>query len=591
MAVNFTRVGQEVQVNSAVEHDEFSPDATALTDGRFAVVNTRALSNDDWDVNLQFVNANGTLSGERLLIDNNLGIQTDAAVAPRLGGGAVVVWTDENGKDAGGNDVTDDIQLRVVSAAGVMGTTLTVAASFAPTVAYSHADVASLADGRIVAVFQLNISGDLDIDLRLVNAAGTSVTAPPDASVAGDDVSTTPAIAASGNNALIVFENDASSDIRMKLFKGSTDTLNSSGDSGKLVASQGSLGDPDLAALTSGRYIVVWDNTTNNHVEGRFVDANGNAIGSVFTIANANGENRNPSVAALPDGGFVVTWDNNGGVIAPEVPDSGAVLARRFNSTGAAAGDLFLVNTGSPEGQFDPTVAVNRSTGQAFIAWTDMHAFTGAGQDNHPPGVRGHAFKATTDVVNGTSGNNTITTYSLSETINGLDGNDTINARGGNDIVNGGTGSDLMFGGVGNDTMAGGDGADTVNGDDGNDLLNGGLGNDVLTGGAGADRFVFDSKIKPKGSNVDTISDFKAADDTILLDNAIFTKLKHDGVLKAKYFEVGKKAHSGKDYVVYNNKTGDLIYDKNGDHKGGALVFAHIEGTPDDLSAADFLVV
>ncbi len=262
------------------------------------------------------------------------------------------------------------------------------------------------------------------------------------------------------------------------------------------------------------------------------------------------------------------------------------------NSTGAAAGDLFLVNTGDPNtNQFEPTVAVNRGTGQAFIAWTDYHSFTGAGQDNHPPGIRGHAFKATTDIVNGTPGNDTITTYSLSETINGLSGNDTINAKGGNDVVKGGLGSDLMFGGVGNDTMYGEDGADTVNGEAGNDLVNGGLGNDVLSGGPGADRFVFDTAIKPKGSNIDTIADFSAADDTILLDNAIFKKLKQEGALKAKYFEVGKKAHDGKDYVVYNNKTGDLLYDKNGDHKGGALVFAHLEGSPDDLSAADFVVI
>ena len=350
MAVNFTRVGPEVQVNAAVEYDEFNPAAAALTDGRFAVVNTRALSKSDWDVNLQFVNADGTLSGERLLIDNNLGIQTDAAVAQRPGGGAVVIWTDENGKDGAGNDVTDDIQLRVVSNTGVMGPTVTIAPSFAPTVAYSHADVASLADGRTLAVFQANVSGDLNIEVRLVNSAGTAVTG--QASITIDGLSTDPAIAASGNNILIAYEAAGAGDIRVKLFNGTLFAANPeySAD-GKLVASSGDLESADVAALTGGRYIVVWENNTNNHVEGRFVDANGNPIGATFTIANQSGHNEDPSVAGLPDGGFVVTWDNDGGVIAPEVSDSGAVLARRFDSTGAAAGDLFLVNTGSPEAQ------------------------------------------------------------------------------------------------------------------------------------------------------------------------------------------------------------------------------------------------
>ena len=62
-------------------------------------------------------------------------------------------------------------------------------------------------------------------------------------------------------------------------------------------------------------------------------------------------------------------------------------------------------------------------------------------------------------------------------------------------------------------------------------------------------------------------------------------------MLKAKFFEVGKKAKSNKDFIVYNDKKGDLFYDKNGSKKGGALLFVKLEGSPDDVSAADFLVI
>ena len=253
--------------------------------------------------------------------------------------------------------------------------------------------------------------------------------------------SITPAIAASGNKALIGYRDDAGGDIRVKLFDGVTGTVSSSSTvAGKLVASTGNLGNPDVAALTGGRYVVVWENFTNDDIEGRFVDANGNPIGAAFTIGNNAGSNQMPSVAGLPDGGFIVTWETNGGVIAPENGVDFAVLARRFNSTGAPAGDLFLVNVGNPNAsQFGPAVAVNPGTGRAFMVWHDFHSFTGAGQDNEPPGIRGRAFLATTDVGNGTPGDDTITTYNLGETVNGLGGNDTINARGGNDVVNGGS--------------------------------------------------------------------------------------------------------------------------------------------------------
>ncbi len=594
MAVNFTRVGQEVQVNTSTQNAQYRPDVAVTTSGRFFVAWTSDQSIvGDLDLYGQFFNPDGTRSGSQVQIDtdgaDNAGDdQTSIAVASRPGDGVVVVYrdTDLNGYSS------SDISLRTISSTGVVGPLLPVGNLISALIA---PDVATLANGQSIVVWENDYSGtDHDIEARFLNAAGTGfVTGSRAVDTSSNSVSEAPAVAASGNNALIVYQDTrggGNADIRATFYNGATNTF--TGAATVIANASGNLRQPDVAALTDGRYIVVWENEANDDIEGRFVGANGSPIGATFTIANNVGENDDARVAALPGGGFIVTWDTDGGVIAPENGGDFAVLARRFDNTGAAAGDLLLVNTGDPNtGQFSPAIAVNPGTGRAFIAWEDHHSFSGAGQDNDPAGVRGRAFLVTTDVVNGTPGNDTITTYSLSEPINGLAGNDTINARGGNDAVDGGPGSDLLFGGIGNDTVAGGDGADTVKGEDGNDLINGGLGNDSLTGGPGADRFVFNTAIKPKGSNIDTIADFSVTDDLILLDNAIFKKLKTEGVLKAKFFEVGKKAKSGKDAIIYNDKTGDLLYDKNGAKKGGAILFAKLEGSPDDVSAADFLVI
>ena len=112
------------------------------------------------------------------------------------------------------------------------------------------------------------------------------------------------------------------------------------------------------------------------------MSATGTPLGSEFIVSNSGGDNFNARVAALPNGGFIVTWDNDGGATGTEV-DGGniAVLARRFDSSGAPAGDEFLVNTGDPDtDQQLPAVAANPVTGQAFIAWEDFHAFAGCGQ-------------------------------------------------------------------------------------------------------------------------------------------------------------------------------------------------------------------
>ena len=88
------------------------------------------------------------------------------------------------------------------------------------------------------------------------------------------------------------------------------------------------------------------------------------------------------------------------------------------------------------------------------------------------------------------------------------------------------TGSDLdnqIWGNNGINALSGLQGNDALFGFGGNDRLDGGLGFDLLVGGDGQDNFVFASALGP--TNIDTIADFVVADDTILLDDAMFAAL------------------------------------------------------------------
>ena len=131
-------------------------------------------------------------------------------------------------------------------------------------------------------------------------------------------------------------------------------------------------------------------------------------------------------------------------------------------------------------------------------------------------------------------------------------------------------------------------GKDTISGGAGDDTLNGYLGSDSLTGGAGSDTFVFSTALSK--TNVDAITGYTVADDRIQLDHAIFNKLTA-GVSIADYFQVGTKADSANDFIIYDSKSGKLFYDADGNGTGSAIQFATIAKPIGTIDAAEFTVV
>jgi Ca2+-binding RTX toxin-like protein len=226
------------------------------------------------------------------------------------------------------------------------------------------------------------------------------------------------------------------------------------------------------------------------------------------------------------------------------------------------------------------------------------------------------------------------------DTLNGGGGADALYGLGGNDNLNGGTGGDILNGGVGfdlarfdnaagavyarldgvagqggeavgdvyvaiegfvgsafNDTfvgqstatdyLAGLNGNDALYGLGGNDFLLGGAGNDTLFGGTGADRFEFNTALNAS-TNVDSIGDFAAGVDDIVLAQSIFAGI--GATLDASEISFGAFATLGTQRIIYNQATGQLIYDANGDAVGGQTLFATLTaGTA--LTINDFVMV
>lgn len=225
------------------------------------------------------------------------------------------------------------------------------------------------------------------------------------------------------------------------------------------------------------------------------------------------------------------------------------------------------------------------------------------------------------------------------DSLTGNTKNNTLNGRAGNDTLNGGVGADTMVGGLGDDTFVvnltsdivtekPGEGIDKIHssvtyilpanvenltltgtlaingtgnglankmtgnaannqlvGGAGNDTLDGGTGTNKLTGGTGNDIFKFTTT-----GHVDTITDYNVANDTIQLENAVFTALTATGTLAAGRFRIGTQAADADDFVIYNNATGALLYDANGNGAGVAVQIAMV-GTGLAMTNADLVVI
>ncbi|GKS68043.1 hypothetical protein W03_00470 [Nitrosomonas sp. PY1] len=223
------------------------------------------------------------------------------------------------------------------------------------------------------------------------------------------------------------------------------------------------------------------------------------------------------------------------------------------------------------------------------------------------------------NVIQGDAGNDVIRGWSGADTMLGGAGNDTYYVENAGDVVTeqsnagidlvssnlsytlglnlenltltgpneiDGVGNELnnkLIGNIARNLLSGNAGSDILKGGGGDDYLSGGSGKDTLTGGTGKDTFFIGST-----DAFDTITDFSVAgDDIIELDNDVFTSVGW-GELANEQFRVGSKALDSDDFIIYNNATGAIFYDADGNGAGAALQIAKV-GIGLALTNTDFV--
>jgi Ca2+-binding RTX toxin-like protein len=201
--------------------------------------------------------------------------------------------------------------------------------------------VTALADGRFVATWQSNDTGDGDVGCirgRVFNADG---------SPAGNDF-----------------------------------IVNSTATSSQFA--------PSVTALADGRFVATWQSADTGDgdvgcIRGRVFNADGSPAGNDFIVnTTATDSQITPSVTALADGRFVATWESGD----TGDGDSSCIRGRVFNADGSPAGNDFIVNTTATDFQIAPSVTA-LADGRFVATWE-----SGDTGDGDSTCIRGRVFNA-----------------------------------------------------------------------------------------------------------------------------------------------------------------------------------------------------
>ncbi|MDQ6436865.1 calcium-binding protein [Mesorhizobium sp. LHD-90] len=570
--------GGEFPVNTIIEGQQTGSHVAALADGRFIVtwfdLSLGGGDGSDSAVRAQLFNANGSKAGGTFLVNTTTNnFQGGPSAIGLTDGRFVVTWTDES--KTGGDLSSEAIRGQVFNANGSKAGGEFLVNSTTER-AQNSSSTTALKDGRFVVTWTEESQFDRDPYFAVVRAQ--------------------------------VFAADGSKSGREFIAGTTTKGQQSS----------------SVAALTDGRFIISWTD-----LNGTGGDSNGRAVhAQIFDatryIGDATAEN-------VTGGAFADTFtglggnDALGGAAGNDKLFGGDGIDLLIGGLGA---DYLSGGTGRDTASYAQAVVAVRVN----LADASLNAGEAKGDTfNSIENLEGSAFN---DTLEGNASANHIEGGAGTDTLSGLAGDDRLSGGDGNDTLRGGLGADYISGGAGtdtasyklatagvavsladpslnageakgdtfssienlfgsdfNDTLAGNGASNAIQGGLGNDTIRGLGGNDKLTGNSGKDIFVFDTALNAAG-NVDAIADFKAVDDTVNLENAVFKALTATGALAATAFSANTTGLAGDadDRIVYETDTGKLFYDADGNGAGAAIHFATLTGLP-AIAAGDFQVV
>jgi Ca2+-binding RTX toxin-like protein len=534
--------GTQFLINTTIKDDRENVRLHALKDGSFLAVwqdfSTFGGATDTSLIRAQILNADGSKRGLEFSVGSAVGAhQSDPAVTVLNDGRFVVAW-----ESRGSGDYS--VQARVYQPNGTaIGNDFQIATTgnVGP-----DPSITVLSDGGFAVAFE---TGSDDIAVRSFNSAlqpvGTQVHI---SSPTGRSYSAPTIVALEGRYAVSFREStDAGYVNHQQMFNNDgTGATGSVPFTVSIVSENGT--SPDVEALGNGKTVFAWHESTEN-TEGKIVgtlkaqilNSDGTKQGGELIIQSGVGKVVTlGNITHLPDGGFAVAY-----VVNEDGVNSNGLYLAVFNSNGARVAPDLLIEQLYGSGDISLS---SLADGRVAVSWQTWYSKL----DNMGDGIHAQIVHPRQKAIS----------------------------------LNGTSFDDQYIGTRFNDRLKGAAG---------DDRLEGAEGKDTLTGDAGKDVFVFDTPLS-KRTNLDKIADFKVRDDSIWLDNAIFTKLGTSGSdakpvqVKKAFFTIGDKAKDKNDYIVYDKAKGVLYYDADGSGAGKQVEIATLSKNL-SMTDKDFFVI
>jgi hypothetical protein len=169
---------------------------------------------------------------------------------------------------------------------------------------------------------------------------------------------------------------------------------------------------PSVAIDADGEFVVVWQSsgsggtdTDDSSILGQRFDSSGAAQGSEFQVNSytTNGQD-SPTIAMDADGDFVVTWRSLGSDGSDPIGSS--IQAQRFNASGVPQGNQIQVNSYTSSSQSHPAVSMDLD-GDFVVAW---QSYGSSGTDTDYTSIQAQRYDASGSVQGGQFQVNTYTT-------------------------------------------------------------------------------------------------------------------------------------------------------------------------------------